>query len=1116
MTLSPRALEPTSSLVRRAHPLTAIVHDWYKDAVIYELRVRSFYDSDGDGIGDLRGLTQKLGYLQDLGVTALWLLPFYPSPLRDDGYDISDYTAVHPEYGTIADFQRFLDEAHRRGLRVITELVLNHTSDQHPWFQRARRAPPDSLERSYYVWSDTPDRFNEARIIFPDYEPSNWSWDPVARAYYWHRFYAHQPDLNYENPAVADAMFEALDFWLRMGVDGLRLDAVPYLFEREGTTCENLPETHAFLRRMRAHIDARFQDRMLLAEANQWPEEAASYFGKGDECHMVFNFPVMPRIFVSIHLEDRFPLADILAQTPELADGCQWALFLRNHDELTLEMVTDAERDVMVHAYAAEPVMRVNLGIRRRLAPLAGNDRRRIELMNALLFSLPGTPVLYYGDEIGMGDNVYLGDRNGVRTPMQWSADKNAGFSRANPQKLVLPVIIDPDYHYEAVNVDTQQRTPGSLLWWTKRLVALRKRHAAFGRGSLELLRPDNPRILAFVRRCEGEVLLVVANLSRFVQFVELDLSAWKGSVPIELFGGSALPTVGDARLPLTLAGHGFYWFSLSPQPREDARAAAYEPPILDLGPWPAALAAEPDAVAELLAGWASAQAWFKRRDLSLDAARLADVVPASAAFDGAMGAHLVVLQLAFSDGSTDRYLVAPAVADRARACEIVARSPHAVVATLPDHAASEPGSAMTTPIAGASGGVLLDALADPWCARQILEAAFERLRIEGREGALVADVRPKAMLLAGERVLIDVRRGLEEGSSYGLELERLLASRGASAPVTPLVGAVEYVAARAKEPVPLAVARAFVHVEIDGAAHARAEVHRLLEQVLARGRDEPRPPRAGWAALRLLTGDVPELVRDVMGTFLDTARLLGRRTAELHLALTQPNGRPDLAPEPTSMHDQRAVYQSMRTLAGRCLRELARAEPQLAPGARALARRILTVEDAILARFGALLRQRISAPRTRHVGGLDLRAVLLTGNDLIFADLEGDGTRSTGERRRKSSPLRDVAGLIRSLHEATFSVLLDASRVRAEDVEAARPWAWAFWEGATAALLDAYVVDAEAAHLLPSDPAEIAVLLDAFLLESALATVGKSVATGEGQVESALELVASILETAD
>ncbi len=682
--------------------------------------MRSFHDSDADGIGDLRGLTEKLGYLQDLGVTALWLLPFYPSPLRDDGYDISDWTSVHPECGTLADFERFLEEAHRRGLRVITELVLNHTSDQHPWFQRARRAPAGSSARDFYLWSDTPERFAEARIIFSDYEPSNWSWDPVARAYYWHRFYAHQPDLNYDNPAVRAAMIQVLDFWLGMGVDGLRLDAIPYLFEREGTSCESLPETHAFLRALRAHVDARFTDRLLLAEANQWPEDAIAYFGAGDECHMAFHFPVMPRLFVAMHLEDRFPIADILMQTPPIPAPCQWALFLRNHDELTLEMVTDEERDAMVRAYAAEPVMRVNLGIRRRLAPLVGNQRRHVELMNALLFSLPGTPFVYYGDEIGMGDNVYLGDRNGVRTPMQWSADKNAGFSRAGPQKLELPVIVDPEYHYAHVNVEMQQASPGSLLWWMKRLIALRKRHPAFGRGTLTLLRPDNPHVLAFVRRHEDDVVLVVANLSRFVEPCELDLTPWKDMVPVELFGRSALLPIGDAAYPLTLGPREFYWLALSPRARDEARAAAYEPPALAAVPaWPAALGGEAvETLVEALSGWAAAQAWFAGRRRRVEEARLMEVVRVGEP----PGAHLVVLEIAYDEGNAERYLTAPTTAEGVPAAEIRARSPQAVIAALPE------------------GAILFDALADPPSARALLEAVLRRAPLPGIAGTITTE----------------------------------------------------------------------------------------------------------------------------------------------------------------------------------------------------------------------------------------------------------------------------------------------------------------------------------------------------------------------------------------
>src|SRR5947209_3717641 len=557
---------------------------WYKDAIIYELHVKTFHDSNGDGIGDFRGVIEKLDYLQELGVTAIWLLPFYPSPLKDDGYDIADYYDVNPNYGTLQDFQDFLAAAHQRGLRVITELVINHSSDQNPWFQKARRAAPSSPEREIYVWSDTPEKYTAARIIFKDFETSNWTWDPVAKAYYWHRFYSHQPDLNFDNPAVHALVENICDYWLKMGVDGLRLDAVPYLYEREGTNCENLPETHVYLKKLRAHIDAQFSGRMLLAEANQWPEDAVAYFGEGDESHMNFHFPLMPRMFMALQMEDRFPIIDILEQTPPIPDNCQWAMFLRNHDELTLEMVTDEERDYMWRVYANDPTARINLGIRRRLAPLLVNSRRKIELLNILLFSMPGTPVLYYGDEIGMGDNFYLGDRNGCRTPMQWSADRNAGFSKANPQQLYLPITIDPEYHYEAINVENQQKNLSSLLWWMRRVIAMRKNYKAFSRGSLEFLFPENPKVLAFLRRTEDETILVVVNLSRFAQPVELDLAKFSGCIPMEVFSRNRFPAIRRSRYLLTLGPHAHYWFVLqSPSAATRARKRARTPTIASM-----------------------------------------------------------------------------------------------------------------------------------------------------------------------------------------------------------------------------------------------------------------------------------------------------------------------------------------------------------------------------------------------------------------------------------------------------------------------------------------------------------------------------------------------------
>jgi maltose alpha-D-glucosyltransferase/alpha-amylase len=606
---------------------------WYKDAIIYEVNVRAFADSNGDGVGDFRGLADKLDYIQDLGVTALWLLPFYPSPLRDDGYDISNYTSVNPAYGSLADFKALAREAHSRGLRLITEMVLNHTSDQHPWFQRARRAEPGSSVRDFYVWSECADRYKEARIIFTDFETSNWTWDPLAHAYYWHRFYSHQPDLNFDNPAVHEAVWAALEFWLALGIDGFRLDAVPYLYEREGTNCENLPETHAFLKKLRRRVEEQFHGRMLLAEANQWPEDAVAYFGNGDECHMAFHFPLMPRLFMAIQMEDRFPIIDILKQTPAIPASSQWALFLRNHDELTLEMVTDEDRDYMYRMYAQDAQARVNLGIRRRLAPLLENHRGKIELMNGLLFSLPGTPVIYYGDEIGMGDNVYLGDRNGVRTPMQWNPERNAGFSRANPQRLYLPTIIDPEYHYQTINVEAQQNNPHSLLWWMKRLIGLRKRHRAFGRGTLDFLSPANRKVFAFVRHYrEGdETILVVANLSRFVQYEELDPAAYQGKVPVEMLGRTALPAIGELPYLLTLGPYAFYWLALEPKPTNQHMPAreGQLPTLPVTGAWDAVVTSDFRGNLEsMLLDYLRGQNWFARLGGTPKSARVIDSLP--------------------------------------------------------------------------------------------------------------------------------------------------------------------------------------------------------------------------------------------------------------------------------------------------------------------------------------------------------------------------------------------------------------------------------------------------------------------------------------------------------
>ena len=1049
--------------------------DWYKDAVIYEVHVRAFYDSNDDGIGDFPGLIDKLDYLQDLGITAIWLLPFYPSPLKDDGYDIADYRGVNPAYGSLRDVRRFVREAHRRGMRVISELVCNHTSDQHPWFQRSRRSEPGSTLRDFYVWSDTTERYKDARIIFKDFEPSNWAWDPVARQYYWHRFYSHQPDLNYDNPEVQAAIYKVLDFWLDMGIDGVRLDAVPYLYEREGTSCENLPETHELLRQMRAHVDARYGDRMLLAEANQWPEDAVAYFGRGDECNMAFHFPLMPRLFMSIRMEDRFPVTDILAQTPPIPESAQWALFLRNHDELTLEMVTDEERDYMYRAYTQDPEARINLGIRRRLAPLLSNNRRRIELMNALLFSLPGTPVVYYGDEIGMGDNIYLGDRDGVRTPMQWSNDRNAGFSRANRQRLYLPVISDAEYHYEAVNVDAQRANPQSLLSFMKRLIQLRKRYAAFGRGTLEMLHPENRKVLAFVRRHGDEVILVVANLSRFVQFADLDLSAFSGLAPVEMFGGAEFPRISDGRYFLSLGPHAWYWFTLQPQRIEAAREPAspdrLDVPELMLADGWADLLESPEQLGQVLPSYIAVQRWFGAKARRIKAAS----VGASVAIPYAQGqAHIALVSVQYADmGEGDTYLLPLAIARGERAEEVWRRAPQAVVARL----------------RGAEGeAVLYDCLFEAsFCdalltaiarrrrfrngRRQVLGAPTKVLRQHWREDTPIHAAPSNAeqsnnSVVFGEQLILKLYRRLEQGENPDLEIGRFLTEHTRFRNLAQVAGALEY-RADGGDPFTLAVLQAYVPNQGDAWQHARTQLADYLHHVRERRLGPPER----------------EAVRELAGDYIDGARLLGRRTAEMHLALASAPDDPAFAPEPPSSHAQRSVYQSARALSAEVFALLRSSLASLPDPIRRQGEELANEEGAVMARFQALLRQPIKAHRIRIHGDYHLGQVLRTGNDFVIIDFEGEPARSLRERRLKRFAMKDVAGMLRSFDYAANAALFDFGP---ED-GALRSWAAAWVESVSDAFLRQYLDTAASGVFLPGDRGEIEVLLSTFLVEKAL-----------------------------
>jgi maltose alpha-D-glucosyltransferase/alpha-amylase len=1098
---------------------------WYKDAILYEVRVRAFFDSDNDGIGDFRGLTQKLDYLQELGVNTLWLLPFYPSPLKDDGYDISDYTSVHPDCGTLQDFKQFVREAHRRKLRVVTELVLNHTSDQHAWFQRSRRATPGSKWRDFYVWSDDPSQYKEARIIFKDFEASNWTWDPVAKAYFWHRFYGNQPDLNFDKPAVRRAVLQALDFWLKLGVDGLRLDAVPYLYEREGTNCENLPETHAFLKALRRHVDQKFRNRMLLAEANQWPEDAVPYFGDADECHMAFHFPIMPRLFMSLHMEDRFPIVDILDQTPAIPDSAQWALFLRNHDELTLEMVTDEERDYMYRVYANDPEARINLGIRRRLAPLLGNDRRRIELMNGLLFSLPGTPVLYYGDEIGMGDNFYLGDRNGVRTPMQWSGDRNAGFSRANPQRLYLPIVIDPEYHYETVNVEAQEQNPHSLLWWTKRLIALRKGFKAFGRGSLEFLHPRNRKVLAFLREYGDERILVVA-----VQYVELDLAKLRGMVAVELFGGTEFPPIGELPYLMTLGPHAFYWFALVPQRREEIRIISTpdELPTLEIeDPWHRLVTDEDGAgLARLLPAFLPRQRWFGGKARKIKDIEITDTIPVRD--DGGIPAILVLARVEYSEGDPERYVLPVSFAADERARWYEDHALGAVISRVKITANGEE-----------TAGVLYDAIGDREVGNAFLAAIRRRRRFKGQEGT-VATGRTRALktlsqdgtkalepslapweqsnssILYGDRMVLKMFRRLGEGMNPDLEIGRFLTEKTAFEHIPPVAGLLEYRAGRG-EPKTLAILQGFVPNEGDAWQFTLDEVERYFERVMVKRQTTPDAPAADMALLELARATPSDLASELMGGYLETARLIGHRTAGLHLALASGTDDTGFAPESFTRLYQRSLYQSLRNQCTRVLHALEETLPRVPKDAAADAQHVLGLKSRALKQLRAVADRRIRAQRIRCHGDYHLGQLLWTGKNFIVVDFEGEPARPVTERRIKRSPLRDVAGMLRSFHYAAATVF--ATRVvghmgGSDDTASVERWTRYWQDWASSAFLRAYLDVMADSGLLPPNDEELDLLLNAFLLDKALYELGYELNNRPDRVWIPLKGVLQLLET--
>jgi maltose alpha-D-glucosyltransferase/alpha-amylase len=1098
---------------------------WYKDALIYELHVRALYDSNGDGIGDFPGLTQKLGYLQDLGVTAIWLLPFYPSPLKDDGYDIADYTDVHPSYGTLHDFKVFLKEAHRRGLKVITELVLNHTSDQHPWFQRARHAKPDHIWRHFYVWSDTPEKYTGTRIIFKDFESSNWSWDPVANAYYWHRFYAHQPDLNYDHPHVRQAILKVVDFWLGLGVDGLRLDAVPYLFEREGTTGENLPETHAALRRLRHHIDQHYPHRMLLAEANQWPEDAAAYFGEGDECHMVFHFPLMPRLFIALRMEDRLPILDILEQTPPIPATAQWAVFLRNHDELTLEMVSEEERVYMYRTYAQYPEAKLNLGIRRRLASLLNNHRRQIELMYGLLFSLTGTPVLYYGDEIGMGDNIYLGDRNGVRTPMQWSADRNAGFSQANPQQLYLPLIVDHEYHYESLHVEAQHHNPHSLLNWMRSLIALRKRYKAFGRGSLEFLYPENHKVLACIRCYEDECLLIVANLSRFLQHVECDLSAFEGYIPVEVFGRSAFPAIDKRPYRLTVGPHSFHWFALEAPVVAQKHAHPEErhlPLLVVTAAWEDVVRGEArGALEEILPVYLQSTAWFGRKDVPILSTAIVESIAVPVY---KQSAYITLVRVQYVEGESQLYTLPLAYATGAAAKHLCATAAHAVIARLQRMGA-----------AYHDAGYLYDPMWSAPFAKALLNATAGRRRWKGQLGVLEPTATPvlraykaaarrgltpatievdhnNTSVIYGTRLILKLFRCIDEGLNPDLEIGRFLTTHG-FAHTPPVAGALAYKPQRG-EPISLAIVQGYVPNQGELWDIVQAALRSYFARV--RGTAPHTPPLCARTLLECGDPTPPPEIQADLEQCCKLAHLLGQRTAEMHLTLASDETTTAFAPVPFTPFYQRALYQSERSLVGRVLVTLHKKLQLLPEEIQEEAYRLLTQRECLLQRFQQITRQAISAQRLRCHGDYHLGQVLYSGNDLIIFDFEGQPQQLMSERQLKHSPLRDVASMLWSFQSATYMARLHGREGDAsawQEVKRLTSWANLWYGCSGSAFMRAYLDTAGAGAFLPSARADLLVLLENFLLATVLASLREMLDTRPQRAWVAIAGLLQLLE---
>ncbi|MEO8470565.1 MAG: maltose alpha-D-glucosyltransferase [Chryseolinea sp.] len=1028
---------------------------WFKDAIIYEVSVRAFYDSNGDGIGDFQGLIQKLDYLEDLGITAIWLLPFFHSPLKDDGFDVTDHCDVHPDYGTLSDFKQFIKEAHRKNIKVITELILNHTSDQHPWFKRSRKAKPGTRYRDLYVWSDSPEKYKEARVMFKSDETTNWSWDPEAKAYFWHRFYKHQPELNYDNPEIQLEMIKVVDFWMKLGVDGFRLASVPFLFEEEGTSSENLPQTHTFLRKLRSHIDRNYKNRILIAEANLWPEDAAAYFGDGEECHMNFNYPLMPRMFLALRTEDSYPIIDILEQTPVTPENSQWAVFLRNHDELGLEMVTEEEKDYLFKAYANEEDTKFNVGIRRRLAPLMNNDRRKIELLHAILFSLPGTPVLYYGDEIGMGDNVYLGDRYGVRTPMQWSMNQNAGFSASNPQRLYLPVITDPVYRYESVNVLTQEQNHSSFLWWMKNVMAMRKRLSIFGRGDLKFIESSNAKVLAFSRSYDSLQMVIIANLSQFSQAAMLKMSDYKGFEVTEVFSQNRFMNVGESDYPITIGPYGYFWFQVDAAEKREKSEASGELPLVKTEISWEKLFDNYNEVRSLerkvLPPFLKKCRWFGGKAKVVNKVSINKAIPLKVEGDTHF---LVVLEVHYVQRLPELYFLPLTFISSDSMVERVEYTAQSVVCRA--EIQGTPGFIMDSSYDKVFRDYLFVSMAKEIQVRdddggriQFNSSVFAKIDAnQAVDSKIMKSDQSNTAIIFNDLYFFKFYRKIEKEMNPELEIVRFLTEHTTFQNSPRYAGSIEH---HDNENNVIVFGLLQERVENQGEAWTMSmdAVGKYYERVLEKGKGIKLPKLINKPSIKF--EEVPEPIKELIGkSIYDRMTKLGQRTAEMHLALASDTSNPAFTPEPFTANYQRSIYSSLRKMVRDRFNLLEESLSKLAPDVQAFAKKVLLLEDKILECFSEIHQIRIKGMKTRIHGDYHLGQVLFTGKDFVIIDFEGEPGFSFSERRLKKNPLKDVAGMMRSINYAAFGKILLSDAYPAKEVEFLETWAeqWQHYVG--------------------------------------------------------------------